>query len=95
MALVVSDTSPIRALGHLACLPWLEELFAGVVLPPSVADELAHPPAGLPAVDVAEWTFIAVRAPQRAKRVAELEASLDIGEWKRSPWPKRSTPTPS
>lgn len=40
MAIVVSDTSPVRALAHLGCAMWLDELFGGVVLPPAVVQEL-------------------------------------------------------
>lgn len=37
MAIVVSDTSPLRALDHLGHLDWLERLFDQVYLPPAVA----------------------------------------------------------
>ena len=80
MAIVVSDTSPIRALAHLGCLPWLQELFAHVALPPAVARELENPPPSMQALDVAAWGFLIVQAPRRAERVAELQATLDLGE---------------
>lgn len=80
MAVVVSDTSPLRALAHLERLEWLDELFADVVLPPTVAYELENPPTNLPPVDVSAWTFLSVRTPQHTERVAELRLVLDAGE---------------
>ena len=52
MPVVISDTSPLRALAHLGHLEWLQELFRQVCLPPAVAAELRHPPSSL-AVDLA------------------------------------------
>jgi predicted nucleic acid-binding protein len=43
VAIVVSDTSPIRALAHLNLLYVLHALFGEVIVPPKVADELEHP----------------------------------------------------
>lgn len=80
MVVVVSDTSPIRALAHLECLAWLDDLFTGVVLPPAVAHELENPPVKMLVVEVSTWTFLSVQAPQCAERVAELRATLDLGE---------------
>lgn len=40
MAVVVSDTSPLRALAHLQHLTWLQDLFGTVIVPPAVAVEL-------------------------------------------------------
>ena len=37
--IVVSDTSPIRALAAIGALTWLQELFGEVIVPPAVADE--------------------------------------------------------
>jgi predicted nucleic acid-binding protein len=41
--IVVSDTSPIRALGFLQQPAILEQLFGMVVVPPAVASELRSP----------------------------------------------------
>ena len=46
MVVVVSDTSPIRALAHLELLHVLNGLFGAVHVPPAVAEELLHPPSG-------------------------------------------------
>lgn len=80
MPVVISDTSPVRALAHLGHLAWLEQLFKQVILPPAVAAELRNPPAALQAVDVHAYTFLSVQAPTGAQRVAELRLILDPGE---------------
>jgi uncharacterized protein len=80
MAVVVSDTSPLRALAHLHCLPWLNDFFGSVVLPPAVAAELASPPLGLPVVEVSAWPFLSIQAPQNVARVRQLRLQLDMGE---------------
>ena len=43
MSVVVSDTSPIRALKHLKLTSLLTQLFGEVLVPPGVADELRNP----------------------------------------------------
>jgi predicted nucleic acid-binding protein len=77
---VVSDTSPVRALAHLGCLNWLQLLFDEVVVPPLVADELANPPNPLHAVVVSHVAFLRIVAPSDSGRVAALRESLDQGE---------------
>ena len=44
MAVVVSDTSPIRALSHLGRVDLLRELFGTVLVPPAVDEELRNGP---------------------------------------------------
>lgn len=78
--IVVSDTSPIRALAALGVLAWLHELFGEVLVPPAVADELLHPPGDLTVVDVSDWEWMLVRVPANAARVAQLRGKLDVGE---------------
>ena len=80
MAVVVSDTSPVRALAHLDCMFWLDEFFGGVVLPPAVAAELGHPPGRFQPVDVSAWPFLSVQTPQNAQGVLDLRSLLDLGE---------------
>jgi len=80
MPVVVSDTSPLRALFHLGRLEWLEALFNRVTLPPAVAFELQHPPGAYRPIDASDWTFLEIRASRSASRVAELRSSLDAGE---------------
>jgi predicted nucleic acid-binding protein len=80
MAVVISDTSPVRALAHLGHLTWLETLFGQISLPPAVAVELREPPPGLSAVDVHTYPFLNLQAPASQMRVSELLSVLDLGE---------------
>ena len=81
--IVVSDTSPIRALAFLEQLGVLESLFGTVIVAPAVASELRNParlaPGESPA-DLSSFPFIEVRTPLALDRVAELAAELDLGE---------------
>jgi predicted nucleic acid-binding protein len=56
MTLVVSDTSPIRALHFLAQITLLEQLFGTVIVPPAVAEELARPRAPFSAIDLSAFS---------------------------------------
>ena len=56
--IVVSDTSPVRALAHLGLLDLLGSLFSQVLVPPAVQAELKVPPSGLPSVDVALIAYV-------------------------------------
>jgi hypothetical protein len=78
--IVVSDTSPIRALAHLGQLPWLQQLFGTIYLPPAVAAELESPPHPLHAVVAANVSFFIVQPPADAARVAAYLQQLDQGE---------------
>ncbi len=78
--IVISDTSPLRALAAIGGLNWLNELFAEVIVPPEVARELLNPPGDLPPVDVRDLDWIAVETPANSHRVAELKRELDSGE---------------
>lgn len=78
--LVVSDTSPVRALAHLSCLDVLGDLFGEVLLPPAVERELRHPPAQLRSVDVSRFSFLRVEMPQNQVQVRSFLESLDPGE---------------
>lgn len=68
MPVVVSDTSPIRALAHLGQLAWLEKMFQQVVLPPAVGQELNRPPSTLSPIDVRSFSFLKVQAPTQLTR---------------------------
>jgi predicted nucleic acid-binding protein len=80
LALIVSDTSPIRALAHLGRIELLHDLFDTVIVPPAVALELRSPPVGLPSVEILELDFVSLQAPHDQSRVAELLRTLDAGE---------------
>ena len=60
--IVVSDTSPIRALAAIGALTWLQELFGEVIVPPAVADELLHAPGSLTSVDVSDFPWMVIRS---------------------------------
>ena len=78
--IVVSDTSPIRALAALGALAWLQELFGEVIVPHAVADELLHAPGSLTSVDVSDFPWMVIRSPANAERVNQLRDTLDAGE---------------
>jgi uncharacterized protein len=80
LSLIVSDTSPIRALAHLRQVELLHILFGDIYVPPAVASELRNRPMGLPTVDIGTFGFLLVSAPRDQKRVEELLQTLDLGE---------------
>ncbi len=80
MSVVVSDTSPIRALDHLALTSLLERLYGEVLIPPAVAEELCNPESALPPLDWASIPGVRVQAPSDAARVEQLLRTLDRGE---------------
>jgi predicted nucleic acid-binding protein len=80
MPVVISDTSPLRALAHLGHVEWLQELFHQIRLPPAVASELRYPPSALAAVDVTGWRFLVIQSPRNGQRVSEFRLRLDAGE---------------
>lgn len=80
MAVVVSDTSPVRSLSHLDCLSLLRDLFGQVVIPPAVEQELRTPPASFKSVDLRKHGFVRIQAPRDRKRVESFLESLDAGE---------------
>lgn len=79
MTLVVSDTSPIRALSHLGLVHLLPAMYGVVWVPPAVVRELANPRGAFPSIDAAGIGLL-VRAPTDAARVAALARDLDPGE---------------
>lgn len=80
MAVVVSDTSPIRALAHLGHLDLLQELFSEILIPPAVEWELRHPPKTMTAVYVERLPYVRIESPHDRGRVDELLRELDPGE---------------
>ena len=80
MALVVSDTSPVRALASVGQLGLLPLLFDRIVVPPAVAAELTNPPAGAVAVAVDQLSFADIVTPKDPQRVRSLVLELDLGE---------------
>jgi predicted nucleic acid-binding protein len=80
MAVIVSDTSPLRCFHHLGRLHLLVDLFGEVFVPPAVSAELTKPrPRFLP-IDVGAIAFVRVRAPSDDISVAGLRRQFGPGE---------------
>jgi predicted nucleic acid-binding protein len=75
--IVVSDTSPIRALANLRQLELLTGLFGNVIVPTAVALELLKPIAGMAPIDLSLLSFVEVRQPRVITAATE---GLDAGE---------------
>lgn len=80
MKVVVSDTSPIRALAHLSRLDLLRDVFGEVLIPPAVVLELQNPHARVDVEKVLSLPFVRVQSPRDLSRVREFRAVLDAGE---------------
>lgn len=80
MAVVVSDTSPIRALSHLGRLELLAALFQEIVVPTAVVVELEQPRPTFAPVAVRGLPFVCVRSPQDRDAVDALRETLGPGE---------------
>ncbi len=80
MTVIVSDTSPVRALANLGILSLLERLYNEIVVPPAVASELSNPPKGQAVVDLAELPYVRVRSPSDRSVVDRFRGDLDLGE---------------
>jgi uncharacterized protein len=74
MKVIISDTSPIRALQQIGLLHLLGDLFGSVIIPPAVRDELKR--FGFSTLP----GFIEVKAPTDRSQVSELTVELDPGE---------------
>jgi predicted nucleic acid-binding protein len=75
--LVVSDTSPVRALHLLGLLPLLQAIYGEVVLPEAVAGELRHPRGQFPRIEPIEIPFVQIRNVTEPR---PLPDSLQRGE---------------
>jgi hypothetical protein len=80
LTVVVSDTSPIRALWHVGELELLRQLFGQVLLPPAVVAELASSKGRLRPLDAGSIPFLRVVAPGDRNRVEELLVEVHLGE---------------
>lgn len=77
MAIIVSDTSPIRALQHLGRLDLLHRLFDQIFVPPAVVDELTNPRPRFKPILVSEIPGASIVPPSVTPRP---RASLSLGE---------------
>lgn len=78
--LVVSDTSPLRALQALGMVSLVEQVYGSVLVPPAVVAELAVEAPSIGAFRVLEYPFLIVRAPIDQARVSRLLEELNAGE---------------
>jgi predicted nucleic acid-binding protein len=90
--IVVSDTSPIRALVHVNQTELLSHIFGDVLIPPAVARELEHPAPGYNRVRVHDYPFMRVVEPSPGPTLDSLRAQLDPGESEAIALPWRSAP---
>jgi predicted nucleic acid-binding protein len=77
VALVVSDTSPIRALVHLGLQGVLAQLFGRVLIPPAVLAELA---ASVEGFQLQLVPALELREPTNTRSVEMFRKTLDPGE---------------
>jgi uncharacterized protein len=80
VSIVVSDTSPIRALTHLGLLELLHVLFAEVFVPPAVIEELSRPGIKFKPISLCKIPFIRVKSVGNSSLVSQLLETLDLGE---------------
>jgi predicted nucleic acid-binding protein len=78
--IIVSDTSPIRALHHLGLLNLLPDLFEEIVIPPRVLQELESPRRRFSPVQLAAYPWLKLRSPANRAQVQELLKEVDLGE---------------
>ena len=78
--IVVSDTSPIRALHYLGLLSVLGDLYSEVLVPPAVANELQNPRVRFTRIDVASLPFVRLKAPSSTQSVGAIDPGLDSAE---------------
>jgi uncharacterized protein len=80
LSIVVSDTSPIRALNHLGRLELLHDLFGEVIVPTAVVEELSLPGVKFPSISFRDFSFIRIESVKNRELVNRLMATLDRGE---------------
>ncbi len=80
MAIIVSDTSPVRAFAHLQRFDLLERLFGEILIPPAVVSELERPTSKLLPLTVIGVSPFRVQAATDLATVARFRLKLDPGE---------------
>ena len=78
--LVVSDTSPLRALQAIGRVDLLGTMYGTIYTAPAVASELAVDAPGVGVFPLAAYPSIVVKAPTHVDQVRALLAELDRGE---------------
>lgn len=77
---VVSDSSPIRALHHLGLLSLCRDLYRSIIVPEAVRQELRRPTTTCPALEITEYTGFEVRVPGSDPVALGVPSDLDAGE---------------
>jgi uncharacterized protein len=78
--IVVSDTSPIRALHHIGLLSLCQELYGSTIVPEAVRAELQLPTTTCPAINITQFVGFEVRSPHAAPAAFNVPSDLDPGE---------------
>src|SRR4051812_10798964 len=78
--IVVSDTSPIRALHHLGLLQLCGNLYGSVIVPEAVRNELRRATTRCPAIEISGVEGFAVRTPRGNPLDLGVPSDLDPGE---------------
>lgn len=77
---VVSDSSPIRALHHLGLLYLCRDLYGSVIVPEAVRQELRHPTATCLSLEITDHPGFEVRSPRSNPVDLGIPSDLDAGE---------------
>ena len=80
MSIVVSDTSPVRALRHVNQFELVSTYFAEVLIPPAVANELEHPSGRFEPIVVSSLGAVRILAPADSAFVQRLLRDVHRGE---------------
>jgi len=77
--IVISDASPIRALHHLGLLSLCRDLYASVIVPEAVRQELRQPTITCPALEITDHDGFEVRTPRSKPADLGVPSELDAG----------------
>jgi len=80
VSIVVSDTSPVRALIHLNLFSLVEHYFSDIVIPPAVVAELERPITKFVPIAVSSLGKVRVTPPSDLNLIQLLLRELDQGE---------------
>jgi predicted nucleic acid-binding protein len=78
--LIVSDTSPLRALPAIDQVQLVKALYGMALMPPAVAAELAADAPVVGRFPLERYPFLVVQAPQDTSRVELLLKELELGD---------------
>jgi len=78
--IVISDSSPIRALHHLGLLSLCHELYGTVIIPRAVEEELRKSTTTCPAIEITDYPHFKIHAAQTDPLSLGIPSDLDAGE---------------